>query len=141
MNYPPSFDLVGRLRQLFPAAVIGDDIEVSADLAGQHSITAWHRAEPQPTEEDLRAVVLPEPDLVITDLQARRWLNRAGLFEEAVQKQIEAIPDRLTREDARADWDRALVVRLSSPLVQSIGAALGLDADKLRVAFTAAAAL
>lgn len=62
MSYPPSFDLVARLRQLFPAAVIGDDIEVSADLAGQHSITAWRLPEPTPTREALEAVVIPQTE-------------------------------------------------------------------------------
>lgn len=137
---PAPLDLAGALRVLYPDLDLAADVGIRDDGDGPY-IAAWHRPEPQPTEAELRAVVIPLPDLVITDLQARLWLNQAGLFEEAIQKHIDAIPDRVQRENARATWDRALTIHLSHPLVQILGAALGLDAAQLRAAFLAAAAL
>jgi hypothetical protein len=133
-------DLSDRLAVLFPGIDFVADVEIRDDGSGPR-IAAWHRPEPQPTEAELRAVVIPLPDLVITDLQARLWLNAAGFYESAVQSLIDAIPDPVARENARAVWDRALTIHLSHPLTQSLGAALGLDAAQLRAAFLAAAAL
>lgn len=136
----PLTDLVARVTVLFPDFDALRDAEVRDDGDGPH-LAAWHRPEPQPTAEELRAVVLPAPDLVITDLQARLWLNAAGFYEAAVQAHIDAIPDQAARENARAVWDRALTIHLSHPLVTSIGTALGLNAAQLRAAFAAAAQL
>ncbi len=135
--YPPEFDLRGRLLALYRSDA---HFEVAEDAVGQ-SITAWLVDWPVPSDEQLRAVVLPEPDLTITDLQARLWLNAAGLYEAAIQAHIGAIPDLAARENARAVWDRALTVHLSHPLTQSLGAALGLNAAQLRAAFVTAATL
>lgn len=136
----PLTDLADRLTVLFPGIDFVADVEIRDDGSGPR-IAAWHRSEPQPTEDELRAVVVPLPDLVITDLQARLWLNAAGFYESAVQSLIDAIPDPVARENARAVWDRALTIHLSHPLTQNLGAALGLDAAQLRAAFLAAAAL
>ena len=133
-------DLAERLAALFPGIDLVTDVEVRDDGRGPR-IAAWHRPEPKPTPAELAAVVVPPPDLVITDLQARLWLNAAGFYESAVQSLIDAIPEQAARENARAVWDRALTIHLSHPLTQSLGAALGLDAAQLRAAFLAAAAL
>jgi hypothetical protein len=55
----PLTDLVARLTVLFPDFDALRDAEVRDDGAGPH-LAAWHRPEPQPTAEELRAVVLPE---------------------------------------------------------------------------------
>jgi len=130
---PPMTDIALRLSALFPIIADGE-VELRDNGNGPY-IHAWNRPEPQPTEEALRAVVIPEPDLVISDLQARLWLNSAGFYEAAVQNHIDSIPDLRTREDAKVTWDRSLTIRLSSPLVQSIGAALGMSTHQLRAAF------
>ena len=44
------------LYQLFPDIVIGRDVEIATDKNGVDTITAWHRAEPQPSVEQLAAV-------------------------------------------------------------------------------------
>ena len=44
------------LYQLFPNIVIGRDVEIATDKNGVDTITAWRRAEPQPSVEQLAAV-------------------------------------------------------------------------------------
>jgi hypothetical protein len=99
-------DLAERLAALFPGIDLVTDVEVRDDGSGPR-IAAWHRPEPKPTPAELAAVVVPPPDLVITDLQARLWLNAAGFYESAVQSLIDAIPEQAARENARAVWDRS----------------------------------
>lgn len=73
----------------------------------------------------------PEAPEVCTMAQARKALLTAGITAEQVEA---ALADN---QMALIDWEFQTVVRRSSPLVQSVGAALGVNVDDLfRLAVT-----
>jgi len=77
---------------------------------------------------EIEPVIVPS---VVSMAQARKALVLAGVSMATVQAALEAITDATARELAIIDWEYAATVRHDSPLVQSIGAALGLDVDAL----------
>lgn len=141
LTFPAEFNLVGRLRVLFPSANLPDEIEVSATAAGDHAITAWRLASAAPTREQLEAVVIPEPNLALTARQARLWLLSVGLDDDAVRAQIARISDEKQRAAALIEWEYSVEIHIDHPLVQSIAAALGFGPALLRAAFEAARTL
>lgn len=139
--FPADFDLIGRLKTAFPTANFPDEIEVTKSADGTYAITGWNLPRPVPSQAEIEAVVIPEPNLALTARQARLWLLSAGLDDEAVAAKIDAIPDEKQRAAALIEWEYSAEIHLNHPLVQSIGASLGLTPAQLRAAFTAAAAL
>lgn len=83
---------------------------------------------------------LPVPE-AISPRQARLWLVTHGITPAQVDAVIASIPDELTRQTVQIDWEYGLEVQRSSPFVQQLGTALGLDANALDDAFREAAAL
>jgi len=51
---------------------------------------------------------------------------------------IQAIPDETTRKIAQVRWEYGLVVLRDDPLVQQMGASLGLTSEQMDAAFFAA---
>lgn len=89
----------------------------------------------------MEAVIIPGPNLALTARQARLWLLSVGLNDDAVRAKITGIQDETQRAAALIEWEYSVEIHVAHPLVQGIGAALGLDAASLRAAFVAAAAL
>lgn len=73
--------------------------------------------------------------------QARLWLIRHGITMATVDATIAAIPDAMTRESVRVEWEYGTEVHRGSEFVATLGAALGLDAATLDNAFREASTL
>jgi hypothetical protein len=78
---------------------------------------------------------------VISARQARLWLIRHGIDLAAVDAAIAAIPDAVTRESVRVEWEYGTEVHRNSEWLAALGPALGLDAATLDAAFREAAGL
>lgn len=85
----------------------------------------------------------PQPVPVeVTPWQIRTWLlQNRGVTPAAVSALLQTITDATAREQAAIDWDRGSVVRRSHPLIETLGAALGMDAAAIDQAFREAAEL
>ena len=77
----------------------------------------------------------------ISARQARLWLIRHGITLAQVDAVIASIPDALTRESVRVDWEYGTQVYRSSPFIEQLGPALGLDAAAIDAAFREAATI
>ena len=77
----------------------------------------------------------------ITARQARLWLVRHGVSLAAVDAAIASIPDAVTRESVRVEWEYGTEVHRASQWIAALGPALGLDAQRLDTAFREAAGL
>lgn len=71
--------------------------------------------------------------------QARIALARAGVSESTVDSLIEALPDGLTKTEARIWWQRSNEVQRAHPVVALMAPALGLDTEELDNLFREAA--
>ncbi len=82
----------------------------------------------------------PVPE-TISARQARLWLIRHGITLAQVDAVIASIPDALVRESVRVDWEYGTEVHRSSPFIEQLGPALGLDAAAIDAAFREAAGI
>ena len=85
----------------------------------------------------------PEPVVevpqAVTQRQARLALLAAGLLA-AVQPALDSLPSP-QREAAQIEWDWASTIKRDSPLIVSVGAALGLTDEQIDALFIAAAVI
>jgi hypothetical protein len=72
---------------------------------------------------------------------ARKALILGGVSLAAVDAAIDSITDSTERDLARTDWEYAASVRRHSPLVDSLGAAIGLTEAEIDALFVAAGGL
>lgn len=77
----------------------------------------------------------------ISARQARLWLVRHGISLAAVDAAIASIPDAVTRESVRVEWEYGTEVHRGSQWIAALGPALGLDDSRLDAAFREAAGL
>lgn len=77
----------------------------------------------------------------ISARQARLWLVRHGIGLAAVDTAIASIPDAVTRESVRVEWEYGTEVQRSSPFIEQLGPAIGLDAAAIDTAFREAAGI
>ena len=77
----------------------------------------------------------------ISARQARLWLIRHGITLAQVDAVIASIPDAITRESVRVEWEYGTDVNRNSAWLAALGPALGLDAATLDAAFREAAGL
>ena len=110
----PDITLGGMVRQ-------GGALVFSAERKAQH---------------DAALVVIPAE---VTMRQARQALILAEL-DEAVEAAINAIPG-VAGKLARAEWDKSQTVQRNRPLVNQLGAALGLTPQQIDALFITAATL
>ena len=75
----------------------------------------------------------------ISARQARLWLIRNGITLVTVDQTIASIPDAITRESVRVEWEYGTEVHRDSPFVSQLGATLGLTTERLDAAFREAA--
>jgi len=83
----------------------------------------------------------PEPLRPLTARQLRLGLVTKGISLSSVEAAIDAIDDQTDREVARIEWEYATTFERSHPLVNQIGAALGLTPEQIDAMWTEAAAL
>jgi hypothetical protein len=95
-------------------------------------------SEQQLQAEQARRESIPR---AISARQARLWLIRHGVTLAQVDAVIATIPDAITRESVRVEWEYGTEVRRDSPFVEQLGPALGLDADAIDAAFREAAGI
>ena len=92
-------------------------------------------------QDDTPAMPLAIPQSV-SMAQARKALVLGGVSMASVASAIAAISDATQRELAQIDWEYSTTVRrVSSPLVQSLGPALGLTDAQIDALFVAASSL
>jgi len=86
----------------------------------------------------------PDPMSVPPQVSARQirlWLIKHGVTLSAVESAIDAIPDTMTREMVRVEWEYAPYVERTHPMVDVIGQALNLSAAQIDAGFIEAAGL
>lgn len=89
-----------------------------------------------PTAQELR-VAMPE----LSRRQLRLGLLAAGITSTQVTGEIDAMPEGNAKETARIEWEDATVYQRTHPLIQTIGAALGLSPEQIDDMWMAASAL
>lgn len=82
----------------------------------------------------------PTVPVAVSMRQGRQALLRVGLLD-AVDAAIAGITDPLERRTAQIDWQHATEIRRASPLIASLGPALGLSEAQIDSLFIAAAAI
>lgn len=117
---------VGFAQELFPQATC---VKGSTGGIGWNYLNGIFSPPPEPT---------PAIPTTVSMRQARLTLLAAGLLD-AVNAAIAAMPG-VDGDAARIEWEYATEVRRDSPLVSSLGPALGLDDAALDALFLAAAA-
>jgi hypothetical protein len=109
----------------------------------------WFDTPPEPgtVRDDLILTTDDEPDATpivpqaVTMAQARLALLGAGITASTVDAQIAAIPDDFLREAAKIQWEYEANVKRDSPLIASIGPALGLTDEQIDQLFITASTL
>jgi hypothetical protein len=101
------------------------------------------RTDPEPlpdTDPEVAAFLNPPPPMpVLTSRQLRLGLVLHGISLSSVEAAIDAIEDTTDREVARIEWEYATTFERSHPLVNQIGAALGLTPEQIDAMWTEAA--
>lgn len=125
-----------ELREL-PDALLADWAE-----AGNPKLGLWLPAPEKPSADANwidGAWVIPEPivppTVTISARQIRIWLIRQGIALATVDAAIAAIPDQMTRETVRVEWEYAPYVERSHPMLIPLAAALGLTEAQVDQAF------
>jgi hypothetical protein len=77
----------------------------------------------------------------ISARQIRLWLIRHGVSLAMVDAAIDGIPDAMTRESVRVEWEYAPHVERTHAWLVPMAAALGLTADQVDAAFREAVTL
>ena len=100
--------------------------------------------EPLPETDPEVAAILnppaPEPVLpTLTSRQLRLGLVANGISLSSVEAAIDAIEDPTDREVARIEWEYATTFERSHPLINQIGAALGLTPEQIDAMWAEAA--
>lgn len=134
------YDSTGELRE------IDADLFAAWVEAGNPKAEGWTIAPPRPADDAVwngSGWTIPPPLVpeTVTARQARLWLIRHGITLAQVDAVIATLPDPLTREIVRIEWEYGTDVRRSSETIASLGAALALDSAKLDQAFREAATL
>ncbi|OAP35812.1 hypothetical protein AU381_16635 [Sinorhizobium glycinis] len=89
-----------------------------------------------PTSEQLRASMPP-----LTARQLRLGLLEGGISPSQVSAAIVAMPTGADKDRAQIEWEYAVTVGRTHPLISNIGAALGLTDEQIDAMWGAAARL
>lgn len=92
------------------------------------------------TIEELPPAPPPAVPASVSMRQGRKALASVGLLK-AVDAAISSIADPAQRIDAQIDWEYATEIRRQSPLIASLGPALGLTDAQIDGLFIAAAGI
>ena len=83
----------------------------------------------------------PDPLRPLTSRQLRLGLVLNGISLSSVEAAIDAIEDETDREVARIEWEYATTFERSHPLIEQVGAALGLTPEQIDDMWAEAATL
>lgn len=101
-------------------------------------------------EEDGAVVVrvwvetIPEPPMVpvsISPRQIRLWFIQNNMPLVTVENAINGIEDVVLRETTKVEWEYSPYVERNHPMINTLGAALGLTPEQIDQAFITASAL
>lgn len=123
-----------------------DDLVSAWAAAGNPKAAAWTLLPPKPSDDSQwigGAWVVPTPSIPesVSARQIRLWLVRNGISLAAVDAAIDAIPDAVTRDSVRVEWEYAPYVERSHPMLVPLAAALGLTEQQVDQAFVEAASI
>jgi hypothetical protein len=115
---------------------------------------------PQPDDtyedETQRTVVIEEDGVIVTRVwlpnpvsvpstisprQIRLWLVNHGIVLSAVEAAIDGIEDESLKETTRIEWEYSPYVERTHPMIDTLGAALGLTGEQIDTAFIDASIL
>jgi hypothetical protein len=91
----------------------------------------WQKIPPMPT---------PVPETV-TATQIRLWLVSHGISMNSIYELISQIPDPLLKSQIEVQWEYAPYVERNHPMINTLGASLGLNSDQIDQAFREASSL
>jgi hypothetical protein len=77
-------------------------------------------------------VVIPE---TISARQIRIWLIQHNISLSAIEQAINSIPDEVTKEIVKVEWEYAPFIERKHPWINSLGQMLGLDSNAIDRAF------
>lgn len=118
-----------------------DAVLFAAWLAADNpKAAAWSPIPQRPGENyqwDGAAWVTPTPaaPTTVSARQIRLWLVRHGISLTQVDAAIESIPDQLTRDSVRVEWEYAPYVERSHPMLVPLAQTLGLTEAQVDQAF------
>jgi hypothetical protein len=107
-------------------------------LTEEEQVTATLTARVAELEATIVELTPPPKPESVTPAQIRLWLIANGISLGTVAQMIDSIQDDATRAAAQVRWEYGLVVLRDDPLVQQMGAALGLTLEQMDAAFLAA---
>lgn len=130
----------GEVREL-PDELVGAWLAAENPKAAQ-----WTLLPPRPSSDATwngSDWVVPTPAIPesVSARQIRLWLVQHGISLAAVDAAIDAIPDAVTRDSVRVEWEYAPYVERSHPMLVPLAAALGLTEPQVDQAFVEAAGL
>lgn len=85
--------------------------------------------------------VLPPVPETVTATQIRLWLVNNGISMNSIYQLIEQITDPLLKSKIEVQWEYAPYVERNHPMINTLGAALGLNSDQIDDAFRQASML
>ncbi len=130
-------------------------------LCGIMPVKSDSPAQPANTVEDLaqRSVVLEEDGVVVTRVwvpipiqppsvpesisprQIRLWFIQNNIPLSTIETAINNIEDSILRETTRVEWEYSPYVERNHPMINTLGAALGLTPEMIDQAFITASSL
>lgn len=119
------------VHQCFPAP---GTVTVEADSIAQAAVLLELTVYVDPN----LAVKPSKIPFTITPVQARQWLIQSGISMASIDAMLDAIPDETQRAIQKVRWEFGQAVYRTDPMIEQIGAALGLDKAALDAAFLTA---
>jgi len=104
---------------------------VTVNASGASVVRVWvENAPPQ--------IVVPA---TISPRQIRLWLVTHGVSLSSVDAAIDSIENELLREQTKIEWEFSPYVERNHPMINTLGAALGLTGEQIDTAFIEASNL
>lgn len=127
---------------MFLVSVEAGSLTVASDVPDGHVPLPPWRVVTLDELEELRDRYERNPiPTSVTARQIRLWLVQHGISLAAVESAIDAIPDAITRDSVRVEWEYAPYVERSHAMLVPLAQALGLTEAQVDQAFREAAGL
>ena len=124
----------------FLVTVTDGQLCIASDVPADHAATPPWRVVDANELAMLREQYGEVPQSV-TARQIRLWLIRHGYTLAQVEQAIDGIPDTVTRESVRVEWEYAPYIERGHPMLGPLATALGMDDLAVNAAFREAATI